>query len=98
MTCRFRSKAAGIAGCFRPEADLRVGPMEEIMIGIDDNRFVMYEGQNTYGHAVWPQPLISRAKVIDSESDWKSPPHDNDRQCLVFREDTFDPLTRIRRG
>ena len=68
------------------------------MIGIDDSRFVMYEGQSTYGHAVWPQPLISRAKIIDSESDWKNPPHDNDKQCLVFREDTFDPLTRIRRG
>lgn len=68
------------------------------MIGIDDNRFVMYEGQSTYGHAVWPQPLISRAKIIVSESDWKNPPYDNDKQCLVFREDTFDPLTRIRRG
>lgn len=68
------------------------------MIGIDDNRFVMYEGQTNYGHAVWPQPQISRAKIIEAESDWKNPPHDNDRQCLIFREDTFDPLTRIRRG
>lgn len=68
------------------------------MIGIDDNRFVMYEGQSSYGHAVWPQPPISRAKIVDSELDWKNPPHDNDKQCLVFREDTFDPLTRIRRG
>lgn len=68
------------------------------MIGIDENRFVLYEGQDTYGHAIWPQPLISRAKIIDAESDWKSPPHHNDNQTLVFREDTFDPLTRIRRG
>lgn len=51
-----------------------------------------------YGHAVWPQPHISRAKIIESEVDWKNPPKAHDMLTLVFREDTFDPLTRIRRG
>jgi hypothetical protein len=68
-----------------------------MMIGIDQNRFVLYEGQAYYGHAVWPQPHVSRARVIQEE-DWKNPPKAHDTRVLVFREDMFDPVTRIRRG
>ena len=68
------------------------------MIGIDNSRSVLYEGQNNHGHAVWPQPLISRAKIIETDADWMAPPQPNDNHTLVFREDSFDPLTRIRRG
>lgn len=69
-----------------------------MMIGIDQNRSVLYEGQAYYGHAVWPQPHVSRARVIQAEEDWKNPPEAHDTRALVFREDMFDPVTRIRRG
>lgn len=68
------------------------------MIGIDPNRFFLYEGHGHYGHPVWPCPQIARAKVILCEADWQSTAVGNDLFTLIFREDTFDALTRIRRG
>ena len=70
------------------------------MIGIDSNTWLVYEGVSNYGHGVWPTPVLSIATLIASEADWKalpSSPH-LDHARLIFREDSFDPVTRVRRG
>ncbi len=50
-------------------------------------RGIVYEGDRHQLWALYPTPLISPAACACIEG-----------QNLVFREDTFDPLTRIRRG
>lgn len=70
------------------------------MIGIDSNTWLVYEGVSNYGHGVWPTPVVSIATLIASEADWEtlpSSPH-LDNAKLIFREDSFDPVTRVRRG
>jgi len=70
------------------------------MIGIDSNTWLVYEGVSNYGHGVWPTPVVSIATLITGDTDWEklpSSPH-LDKAKLVFREDSFDPVTRIRRG
>lgn len=70
------------------------------MIGIDSNTWLVYEGVSNYGHGVWPTPLVSIATLITGDTDWEklpSSPH-LDKAKLIFREDSFDPVTRIRRG
>lgn len=70
------------------------------MIGIDTNTHLVYEGESVYGHGVWPVPILTSATLIQKEDDWSRIP--KSRQVLdlqtLFREDTFDPVTRIRRG
>lgn len=70
------------------------------MIGIDNNTLLVYEGAATYGHGVWPTPLILIATLIESEDDWRSFPRATQIELAkyVFREDSFDPVTRVRRG
>ena len=70
------------------------------MIGIDSNTWLVYEGVSNYGHGVWPTPVVSIATLITGDADWEklpSSPH-LDNAKLIFREDSFDPVTRIRRG
>jgi len=70
------------------------------MIGIDENTWLVYEGATTYGHGIWPSPVISKATLIEKEEDWKALPtsaYIYDAKC-VFREDSYDPVTRVRRG
>lgn len=70
------------------------------MIGIDTDRRLFYEGSGNYGHGVWPSPFVSIASTL--QADWTAAdlPSASDlgRAKLVFREDFFDPVTRIRRG
>lgn len=70
------------------------------MIAIDQDHRLFYEGTGYYGHAVWPSPAISLATVIRTDTDWANLPKGDDLgpAKLVFREDSFDPVTRIRRG
>jgi hypothetical protein len=60
----------------------------------------VYEGTGAAQFAVWPPPLLSQAKLIESPEDWRSPPRGvhADPFAWVFREDRFDPVTRVRRG
>ena len=70
------------------------------MIGIDRNNWLIYEGASMYGHGVWPTPVVLRATIVTDAEDWEKLPtsvHIEDAK-LVFREDTFDPVTGIRRG
>lgn len=70
------------------------------MIGIDTNTWLVYEGVSNYGHGVWPSPVLTAATLIQAEEDWDnipSSPRVEDSR-LIFREDSFDPVSRIRRG
>lgn len=71
------------------------------MIAIDTNRRLFYEGSGNWGHGIWPSPVISVATVLTTEGDLSLLPSTTDdlgHAKLVFREDSFDPVTRIRRG
>lgn len=70
------------------------------MIGIDIRQPLFYEGTGQYGHAIWPSPVVTIATIIangDDETVITDNP-DLGYAKYVFREDSFDPVTRIRRG
>lgn len=70
------------------------------MIGIDRNNWLVYEGVSLYGHGVWPTPMVMRATIVEAPEDWGRLPTSThiDNAKYVFREDTFDPVTGLRRG
>jgi hypothetical protein len=69
------------------------------MIAIDQSNRLFYEGVSNYGHGIWPSPIVSVATIIRSDDDRKTiPTGELERAKMVFREDFFDPVTRIRRG
>jgi len=70
-----------------------------LMIGIDESSGFVFEGASSYGgHLVYPAPILTPARFADALSpDYKL----LSSQSVVryfFREDTFDPVSRIRRG
>lgn len=71
-----------------------------MMIGIDTNTNLVYEGQSNYGYGLWPAPVLSLATLMDEALDVGRIPVSSDlfNADTVFREDSFDPVTRIRRG
>jgi hypothetical protein len=70
------------------------------MIAIDGNTKLVYEGQSFYGYGLWPTPVLSLATVIANAASLIRLPAGSDllHADMVFREDSFDPVTRIRRG
>lgn len=70
------------------------------MIGVDSHNRLVYEGSTHYGHGVWPTPFIAPAFLIKADEDWLAMPQIEDfgPLSLVFREDSFDAVTRVRRG
>lgn len=71
------------------------------MIGIDEHARLYYEGSSGGAVPLWPSPpIFTVATVLRSDQDrgtipgQVNLPHAN----LLFREDHFDPVTRIRRG
>ena len=72
-----------------------------LIIGIDENQGLFYEGAGVYGgRAVWPTPIITPAKIVfESEGELVAEKPSSERTTrLRFREDVFDPIARIRRG
>lgn len=72
-----------------------------MMIGIDDNQNLVYEGRTPWGHALWPAPFLSPAFIQPDTAPSLVPPRFNNLHVLpltLFREDAFDPVSRIRRG
>lgn len=75
--------------------------MNGLNIGIDDNTSLFYEGSlSLYGHAIWPSPFMSVVSHIGELGGWR-----RDRAVvylaeapMLFREDSFDPVARVRRG
>jgi hypothetical protein len=70
------------------------------MIAFDSDNGLVYEGRANYGHAVWPVPVISVATMVEKSSTVSEVPENHDLASadLIFREDSFDPVTRIKRG
>jgi hypothetical protein len=69
-------------------------------IGIETDLGLVYEGGYRYGHAVLPTPITAPAAIV-SEADF--PPKLPERYALntaevAFREDSYDAVTRVRRG
>src|ERR1043165_4394277 len=68
-------------------------------IGFHESEYVFYEGPIGFGRAVWPSPVLSPASVIARKEDANQLPEAATwLHKVVFREDSFDPVTRIRRG
>lgn len=72
-------------------------------IGISESDELVFEGSGTYGaHVVWPTPLLTPEKLFsDISSETKLVPANTSSSICaeyIFREDAFDPVTRIRRG
>src|SRR3954469_7623920 len=70
------------------------------MLAIDRDARVFYDGNSRVGIPIFPAPFVSIATVLRSEDDHARIPQTMDLGIapLVFREDYFDPVTRIRRG
>ena len=69
------------------------------MIGVDESRGLVFEGDYYYGaHLVWPVPMMTPAQFLDSSAKEFSSPHAGNSVTYYFREDMFDPVSRIRRG
>lgn len=71
-----------------------------MMLGLDDRTKQVYEGDSYSGYGVHPCPVLSLATVVKIEDDFGTLP----ASCnlfsadLLFREESFDAVTRIRRG
>jgi hypothetical protein len=62
---------------------------------------LFYEGSpSLYGFGIWPSPFASIATLISQQADWSNIPATADLAWaeLIFREDAFDAVTRVRRG
>ncbi|MFL9989031.1 hypothetical protein [Paraburkholderia sediminicola] len=71
------------------------------MLGIDQSDRLFYEGSpSLYGHGIWPSPFVSTAALmLDGFAEIDLPATERLADArAVFREDSFDPVTRLRRG
>lgn len=70
------------------------------MLGIDTASGLYYEGMGLMGFGLWPSPVVTIATIESqfgvAEAESRSIQLEHARN--VFREDSFDPVTRIRRG
>ena len=69
-------------------------------LGIDNNSGLVYEGWGQPSLPAIPTPHITLATLIRCTEDWRSLPSSFDQSSLgwIFREDSFDAVTRTRRG
>jgi HEPN domain-containing protein len=60
---------------------------------------MVFEGDSDFGaHLIWPQPVMTLAKFAKEADEILSPSVGNELGHCYFREDFFDPVSRIRRG
>ena len=70
-------------------------------VGIEVNTNLVYEGRTSgLGIGVWPSPTILQAAIYTAETEKLVPPrlHDLLPRTFIFREDTYNTGSRIRRG
>lgn len=69
-------------------------------LGIDTNSGLVYEGMGAADIPSVPTPSVTQAKLIAAEADWQNLPRGLavDPLRWLFREDSFDPVSRTRRG
>lgn len=68
-------------------------------LGLCQDTHQIYEGTAQYGRMLDPAPVVSPCKIVTSKADCSVGPKSNSpTDGYVFREDYFDPKSRIRRG
>jgi hypothetical protein len=69
-------------------------------LGIDISSGLVYEGLSSPEMPSIPLPSVAQAKLIRERTDWDDLPSGlaGSPFAWVFREDSFDPVTRTRRG
>lgn len=69
-------------------------------IGIDTGSNLVYEGVSLWGRALWPSPFLSPVEITTSAANVLTPTtiQNLGPNLKLFREDAFDPVSRIRRG
>lgn len=67
-------------------------------IGYEEDTGHVYEGGGHPEFAVVPAPLLTQAMLIETPEDITRLPGGRAPLSWVFREESFDPVTRIRRG
>lgn len=69
-------------------------------LGIDNQSGLVYEGLGGAELPAVPNPNVTQAKLIESQDDWSNLPSGlwHSPMSWIFREDTFDAVTRTRRG
>lgn len=69
-------------------------------LGIDTNLALVYEGRVRWGHAISPAPIISPAVITTTGAESFDPcgVADLAEARYIFREDAYDPVSRVRRG
>jgi hypothetical protein len=71
-----------------------------VYLGIDQQSGLVYEGIDQPALPVVPRAIVAQATLIRHENDWNELPTGiaHSPMSWIFREDTFDPVTRTRRG
>lgn len=69
-------------------------------IGYEEDTGHVYEGAGRPEYAVVPAPLLTQAKLFEGSEQAQELPRGLSIDALrwLFREDSFDPVTRVRRG
>ena len=67
-------------------------------LGIEQHTGLVFEGTGNPDIPAMPMPTVTHAKFIDTADDWKALPSPSEAFGLVFREDSYDPVSRTRRG
>lgn len=69
-------------------------------IGIDRRSGLIYEGRGDPTYPAWPTPVVSQCTLVEFPDDYSRLPHNLEQDPFgwLFREDSFDPVSRIRRG
>lgn len=69
-------------------------------LGIERTTGLVYEGRGDPTFPAWPTPVVSQATLIDKPADLQSLPSslDSNPFTWMFRESSFDPVSRVRRG
>lgn len=69
-------------------------------LGYDSDTGHVYQGANAPEYAVVPPPLLTQARLLESLADLDALPRGLHQSSLdwVFRDESFDSITRIRRG
>lgn len=69
------------------------------LLGVSDNYGLVFEGHSNYGaNLVWPSPILTPAIFLDSSAKEFAVTDVGNPAKYYFREDAFDPVSRIRRG
>jgi hypothetical protein len=69
-------------------------------LGLEEQTGLVYEGSANAEIPTIPLPAVLQAKLIEKPEDWQRLPGGiaTDPFQWTFREDSFDPVTRVRRG